>query len=150
MALGKCKECGRECAQSARVCPGCGVANPVRISASRMLKLFGIAVVGFFVLVGGLFAFAAASKGAHPADTTAVEVAPVLTPFSSTEDIQRKVATDAAAQHAIAKRNGSAIDACSAAMGVAAAYLQAKDEAHYAQWRQTQKKDCAAAGMLSP
>lgn len=115
-----------------------------------MLKLFGIAVVGFFVLVGGLFAFAAASKGAHPADTTAVEVAPVLTPFSSTEDIQRKVATDAAAQHAIAKRNGSAIDACSAAMGVAAAYLQAKDEAHYAQWRQTQKKDCAAAGMLSP
>jgi hypothetical protein len=64
------------------------------------------------------------------------------------QDIEDKVATDAVTQYGIAKRNGSATDACIAAMGVSAAYLQAKDETDYAKWKQTEKVDCRAAGMV--
>ncbi len=63
------------------------------------------------------------------------------------QKIQDKVAADAVTQYEIAKRNGSQIDACVQAGMVAAAYLQAKDEAHYQQWKQTEKADCAKAGV---
>ena len=63
------------------------------------------------------------------------------------QDIQNKVAADAVAQYGIAQRNGSAIDVCVQAGFVTAAYLQAKDEASYQQWKQTEKADCAKAGI---
>jgi len=63
------------------------------------------------------------------------------------QDIQNKVAADAVAQYGIAKRNGSGIDVCVQAGLVAAAYLQAQDEPNYQQWKQTEKADCAKAGI---
>jgi hypothetical protein len=63
------------------------------------------------------------------------------------QEIENKVAQDAVTQYGIAKRNGSNIDVCVQAGMVTAAYLQAKDEAHYQQWKQTEKSDCAKAGI---
>lgn len=62
-------------------------------------------------------------------------------------EIEKKVAIDAVRQYDIAKRNGTAIDACVQAGMVSAAFLQANDEPNYAQWKQTEKSDCAAAGL---
>jgi hypothetical protein len=62
-------------------------------------------------------------------------------------DIHNQVAADAVTQYGIAKRNGTAMDACVRAGLVAEAYLQAKDEAQYQQWKQTEKADCAKAGI---
>lgn len=63
------------------------------------------------------------------------------------QDIENKVASDSITQYQIAKRNGTKIDACVQAGMVAAAFLQAKDEGQYKSWKQTEKSDCAAAGM---
>lgn len=63
------------------------------------------------------------------------------------QEITDKVASDQVTQYGIAKRNGTKADLCVAAMGVTAAFLQAKDEANYATWKKTQHVDCAAAGM---
>jgi hypothetical protein len=63
------------------------------------------------------------------------------------KDIHAKVATDAVAQYGIAKRGGDAMQTCVQAGLVAAAYLQAKDEASYNTWKTTEKADCAAAGL---
>jgi len=55
MALGKCRECGRECAQSAKVCPGCGVAHPVKgwtTGAKLGLLLIALVVVWMIVTAG--------------------------------------------------------------------------------------------------
>lgn len=62
-------------------------------------------------------------------------------------EIENTVAADAVAQYEIAKRNGSAVDACVQAGMVSAAYLQAKNEAQYAAWKATEKADCKLAGV---
>jgi len=61
--------------------------------------------------------------------------------------LENKVASDAVQEYEIAKRNGTAMDACVHAGLVAAAYLQAKDESNYQQWKATERADCAAAGL---
>ena len=61
--------------------------------------------------------------------------------------IEAQVAKDAEQQYEIAKRQGDAMQACAQASLVAAAYLQAKDEAKYAEWKGREKSDCAAAGV---
>ncbi|OAK66912.1 hypothetical protein A3K87_05040 [Variovorax paradoxus] len=63
------------------------------------------------------------------------------------EDIYQQVVDDSIVQYNMVKRQGSAIDLCVHAGLVSAAYLQAKDEPHYASWKQTERTDCAAAGM---
>lgn len=60
------------------------------------------------------------------------------------------MASDAVTQYEIAKRSGSAIDACVQAGFVSAAYLQAKDESNYQRWKGTEKIDCLAAGINRP
>ena len=55
--------------------------------------------------------------------------------------IEKQVAQDAIKQYRIAKRHGSAIDAYVQAGIVAAAFLQAKDEANYKKWKKIEKKD---------
>jgi hypothetical protein len=50
-------------------------------------------------------------------------------------------------QYEIAKRDGSKMDACVHAGLVAAAYLQAKDEAKYQEWKLTERVDCFIAGV---
>ena len=61
--------------------------------------------------------------------------------------IEKQVAADTVKQYEIAKRNGSAMDACVQAGFVTAAYLQAKDESNYKLWKITESSDCARAGL---
>lgn len=63
------------------------------------------------------------------------------------QDIHNKVAADAVAQYGIASRNGAAMDVCVQAGLVVAAYLQAKDEASYQQWKRKERADCAKVGI---
>jgi hypothetical protein len=66
-----------------------------------------------------------------------------------TTGTEMKVADDVVKQYEITKRSGTKIDVCVHAGLVSAAYLQAKDEDRYRQWKQIEKADCAAAGMPS-
>ena len=60
---------------------------------------------------------------------------------------ENQVAEDAAKQYEIANRNGSAMDACVQADLVAAAYLQAKDEANYRKWKAISREENSRAGV---
>jgi hypothetical protein len=62
-------------------------------------------------------------------------------------EIEQKVATDSVTEYGIAKRNGNTMDACVQAGMVAAAFLQAKDEADYHKWKDTETADCKTAGL---
>jgi hypothetical protein len=62
-------------------------------------------------------------------------------------NIEMQVANDSVKQNSIAKASGSAIDRCVQAGMVSAAYLQAKDEANYKIWKQTEGVDCESAGV---
>lgn len=61
--------------------------------------------------------------------------------------IENQVAKDAEAQYEIAARSGSPVDKCVHAGLVAAAYIQAKDDAAYAKWKAKERRDCEAAGV---
>jgi|ERR1700680_412314 len=74
------------------------------------------------------------------------------------QEIENKVAADAVEKYEIARRNylsetevsamrASAIDVCVQAGLVTAAYLQAKDEAHYQEWKRKESVDCERAGL---
>lgn len=65
------------------------------------------------------------------------------------QSIERTVAADAEREYAIAKRSGNAMDAYVHAGLVAAAYLQAEDEANYRKWKSIEQRDQAAAGIPS-
>ena len=58
-----------------------------------------------------------------------------------------KVSSDMVAQYDIAKKQGDAMQTCVQAAMVSAAYLQAKDEAKYNEWKAIEKTDCKAAGI---
>lgn len=62
-------------------------------------------------------------------------------------DIEKKVAEDSVSQYNIAKRQGDKIQICVQAGLVSAAYLQAKDEAKYSEWKSIESADCKAAGI---
>lgn len=91
---------------------------------------------------------------------TAMIALGVLTYFSGTgqdmaiqqgQDMMDKaaiqVALDAEEQYRIAKDNGTAIDAYTHASMVCAAWLQAKDEAKYKEWKAIEREEAARAGM---
>ena len=61
--------------------------------------------------------------------------------------IENQVAEDSVRQYQIAKRNGSAMDAYVHASLVAAAFLQAEDEANYQKWKQIERQEGVRAGM---
>lgn len=65
----------------------------------------------------------------------------------SLQGIKEQVAADQIKEYGIAKRNGSAMDACVMAGFTAAAFLQAQDERSYARWKATERSDCALAGI---
>ena len=58
-----------------------------------------------------------------------------------------KVSSDMVEQYDIAKKQGDAMQTCVQAGMVSAAYLQAKDEAKYNEWKAIEKTDCKAAGI---
>lgn len=66
---------------------------------------------------------------------------------SDLQGITEQVARDAVEQYNIAARNGSAMDRCVQAGFVTAAYLQAKDDASYRRWKETEDRECSAAGV---
>jgi len=61
--------------------------------------------------------------------------------------IERDVAADFVRQYEIAKRSGNAMDAYVHAGIVAAAYLQAKDEANYQKWKAIERAEAIRAGV---
>ena len=61
--------------------------------------------------------------------------------------IESQVAEDAIRQYEIAKRSGSAMDAYVQAGMVAAAYLQAEDEANYKKWKKIEQKEAKNVGL---
>ncbi len=63
------------------------------------------------------------------------------------DDIHNKVSDDAVEQYNIAKKQGDAIQTCVQAGLVSAAYLQAKDEVKYNEWKAVEKQDCKVAGL---
>ena len=62
-------------------------------------------------------------------------------------DLYSRVAEDVRAQYMMVRRNGNAVEMCVYAGLVAAAYLQARDEAHYAAWKQAEANDCRHTGI---
>lgn len=63
------------------------------------------------------------------------------------QTIENQVAEDAVKQYNIAKSSGNAMDAYVHAGLVAAAYLQAKDEANYKKWKNIEKQEAKNVGM---
>lgn len=61
--------------------------------------------------------------------------------------LENKVADDAVKEYEIAKRHGTKMDVCVHAGLVSAAYLQAKDENKYREWKVIEAGDCSAAGV---
>jgi hypothetical protein len=126
MALQACHECGNQISSQAKTCPQCGVApknksNTISTVLGGVVALFAV----WFYLGGGLEQQAAKEMG----------------------NIERQVADDSVKQYEIAKNSGTTIDRCTHAGMVAAAYLQAKDDANYKLWKQTEKTDCRSAGL---
>lgn len=80
-----------------------------------------------------------------------VLLAMVMTGCDSQEQqintIHAKVADDAVEQYDIAKKQGDKVQICAQAGIVSAAYMQAKDEPKYNEWKAVEKADCKAAGI---
>jgi hypothetical protein len=126
MALMKCHECGSDVSSEASTCPKCG-ATP-RSRSNKLQAIFGVLIA--IAVIGFLF-------GGGVEKQAAITMA----------DINKEVAADAVKQYEISKRGGNATETCVHAGMVAAAYLQAKDEANHKAWLQTQATDCKKAGM---
>lgn len=80
-----------------------------------------------------------------------VLLAMVMTGCDSQEQqintIHAKVANDAVEQYNITKKQGDKVQICAQAGIVSAAYMQAKDEPKYNEWKAVEKADCKAAGI---
>lgn len=59
--------------------------------------------------------------------------------------VEKKVANDAIDQYNVARRVGDKTQVCVHAGLVAAAFLQAKDEAKYREWHAIEERDCEAS-----
>jgi hypothetical protein len=63
------------------------------------------------------------------------------------DEIHNQVADDAIKQYEIVKKNGNEIECYTQASLVAAAFLQAQDEANYNKWKEIEKTHAKAAGL---
>ena len=61
--------------------------------------------------------------------------------------VEDMVATDLEEQYNLASKSGDKIGLCVQAGLVSAGYLQAKNESKYLEWKDVEKRDCAAAGI---
>jgi hypothetical protein len=100
-----------------------------------IIKFIAKVVAGFFII---LFVIALLIGLAMPSPE---EVDKVM------EDIETQVAQDAEEQFRISERVGSSIDRCVQAGFVAAAWLQANNEAKYQEWKQVEYTQCNRAGV---
>lgn len=75
MAMAKCRECGAEVSDSAKTCPKCGIAKPVKktsLIAKLFLGLLGLWVIG--IIISGGSGTGGSSPPAQP--SVAVPVVP--------------------------------------------------------------------------
>lgn len=128
MGMINCSSCSTAISSKAATCPKCGHPN------EKAKHLSGVQVLGYFVFAGVMLWWLA---GGGLEKQTAYEM----------QKIENQVATDAVSQYLIAKRQGDAIQVCVQAGLVSAAYLQAKDEPNYRQWKETESADCQRAGI---
>lgn len=90
------------------------------------------------VIIGLVIAWAfISSMGNKPATSAA----------STEQQVYDKVANDAVEQYQIATRQGDKMQICVQAGLVSAAYLQAKDEVRYNEWKDVEKVRCETAGI---
>lgn len=75
MALGKCRECGREVSSDAKTCPGCGVAHPTRRAGLGC----GAGCLGLLV-VGALFSAIGRGTSSSPTSSLKSDVASAAAP----------------------------------------------------------------------
>src|SRR5688572_6372486 len=124
MALKPCRECKKEVADTAKTCPHCGVTNPAASAGAIVMGAVSMVVVlsalGWYFFGGGFDQ--QVSKGM--------------------DDIYAKVSQDAVDQYRITAQSGGAMDRCVQAGMVTAAFLQEKNDAQYARWKETEKRDC--------
>ena len=66
----------------------------------------------------------------------------------SMKEIKTGVASDFERQYQSASLHGTMVDRCVRAGLVAEGYLQAGDDAKYAQWKRVEDVDCQAAGVM--
>lgn len=67
--------------------------------------------------------------------------------FFFSGDVESMVAYKAVERYNIAKRTGTAKDACVQAGIVRAAFLKAEDDTSYQKWKITERADCRIAGI---
>jgi len=63
------------------------------------------------------------------------------------DKIEDQVAADSVRQYNLSKQGGDPIEICVQAGMVTASYLQAEDQPNYLKWKETEKADCARAGL---
>lgn len=143
MALVRCKGCGNPVDGFAKVCPKCGRAHP------QMSKPLRVVLILTIMLCSGIMVrsccVSVANKTREVASTRNEELRSAAE--AATNRLAQKVAEDAVREYNIVGRHGSKIDICVHAGVVASAYLQAKDEEQYRNWKAIEKKDCAKTGI---
>ena len=123
----KCKSCNNEISPRATTCPKCGHPNNnIHLSARQVIASIVLGGCLIWFLAGGGFEKQASNQ---------------------MQKIHNQVADDAVSRYEIAKREGNKIQVCVQAGFVSAAYLQAKDETNYQQWKQIEIADCKKAGI---
>ena len=118
---------------------------PVPASASSGSKAVSV-LVALGILAGLVFIVETSSSDA-PREAYAPPPSLEERAQASLDDIEARVAGEAVARYNMVRASGTLIDACVHAGFVAAAYLQAQDAANYERWKQTERSDCAAAGV---
>ena len=143
MALVMCKECGKQVSDKAEKCPSCGVNVPKKLSFIHWIGIVFFGFISILLFIG--------YNSVPPENNSTSEFKPDTNPISDAmskaaatqmDSITLQVAKDAETQYIIAKREGDKTQICVQAMGVSAAYLQAKDERNYKKWKQIEKQDC--------
>lgn len=118
-----CRACNNDISNAASICHNCGHLN-------KKSNHLSISTVIFYLLVAsGVFYFQA--SGGLDAITA-----------SNLNQINQKVALDAAQQFNIAQKTASSPELCAQAGLVEAAFLQAKDAANYQKWQSIKKQHC--------
>ena len=118
MALTTCRECKKEVSDSAEKCPHCGVAAPAAPPAARA----GAGILSVIVFGAIIWYFFLGG-------------------------LEGSVASDFEKQYEMAERSGDRMQMCVQAGMVAAAYMQANDDAGYRRWSAKESSDCRAAGV---